>query len=95
MKRCSHKKIVEDFEYLYKNLEASHYNLYVNQSKETFDAEYERIIETIPRSLTILEIYRLFQPFVALSGMEHCTTVIPVDAIKLKIMLEGVQKGLS
>jgi C-terminal processing protease CtpA/Prc len=64
--------IVEDFEFLYKNLEASHYNLFTNTSKKTYDKEYKKILESINDSLTSMQAYRLFQPFVALAQNGHC-----------------------
>jgi C-terminal processing protease CtpA/Prc len=66
-----------DFEYLYRTLEASHYNLYTNTKKEVFDKEYKRISESITDSLTLLQIDRLFLQFVALTKEGHCSIELP------------------
>jgi len=66
-----------DFEYLYKTLDASHYNLYTNTKKELFDKEYKRIFESISDSLTVLQIDRLFHKFVALVKDGHCNLPDP------------------
>ncbi len=71
--KYSVQQVKEDFEYLYKTLDASHYNLYLNTKKEVFDREYKRISESITDSLSPLQIYRLFCRFVALAKDGHCT----------------------
>jgi hypothetical protein len=78
-RRYSHEKIIEDFEYLYKNLEGSHYNLYSNTNKKIYDKEFKRILESIKDSLTSLQAYRLFQPFVALDRHGHCQILFPFE----------------
>jgi C-terminal processing protease CtpA/Prc len=70
--KFSAQAVKQDFEFLYKTLEASHYNLYVNTKKEVFDKEYKKISESIKDSLTTLQVFRLLQPFVALSQNGHC-----------------------
>ncbi len=64
--KFSAAEVKEDFTYLYQTLAASHYDLYVNTPQKTFQKEYKRIQRVVKDSLTILEINRLFQPFVAL-----------------------------
>lgn len=71
-KKYTPKQIKEDFDYLYKNLEASHYNLFANNPKTTYDKEYRRIFESINDSLTTIQAFRLFQPFIALDNHAHC-----------------------
>jgi C-terminal processing protease CtpA/Prc len=44
----------------------------VNTPKKKFDKEYQRIYASIKDSLSILEVFRVFQPFVALSKIGHC-----------------------
>lgn len=75
--KYSAQQVKTDFEYLYKTLEASHYNLYINTKKEVFDKEYKRISESITDSLTLLQIDRLFHKFVALVKDSHCTLPDP------------------
>lgn len=74
-KKYSKDEIVNDFEYLYKNLEASHYDLYTNTSKKAYDKEYQRILESIKDSMTSIQALRLFQPFVALDQHMHCSFI--------------------
>jgi C-terminal processing protease CtpA/Prc len=71
--KFSAQAVKQDFEFLYKTLEASHYNLYVNTKKEVFDKEYKKIFELINDSMTALHVFRLLQPFVALAQNGHCT----------------------
>src|SRR5208283_1732245 len=75
--KYSAQQVKEDFEYLYKTLDASHYDLYVNTKKEVFDREYKRILESITDSLTPLQIDRQFHIFVALAKDGHCTLPDP------------------
>ena len=75
--RFSAQEVKEDFAYLYKTLEQTHYNLYVNTDKKIFDKEYHRIYNSITDSMSLLEITRLFQPFVALSQLGHCNIGFP------------------
>ena len=41
--KFSAQAVKEDLEYLYKTLEASHYDLYAKTKKETYDTEYKNI----------------------------------------------------
>jgi len=75
--KYSAEQVRTDFEYLYKTLDASHYDLYLNTKKEVFDKEFKRISESITDSLTLLQINRLFLPFVSLSKESHCSLELP------------------
>jgi hypothetical protein len=66
-------QIRQDLKYLYSTLEESHYNLFINTPKEKYDEEYRKVYDSIKDSLNILEVYRIFQPFAALSKICHCT----------------------
>jgi hypothetical protein len=70
--KFSADQVKQDFKYLYITLEESHYNLYVNTPKVKFDKEFHKIYNSIKDSLNILEVYRIFQPFVAFSKIGHC-----------------------
>jgi C-terminal processing protease CtpA/Prc len=70
--KFSAEQVKQDLKYLYSTLEESHYNLYVHTPKEKFDKKYNRIYNSIKDSVNILQVYRLFQPFVALSKIGHC-----------------------
>jgi len=72
VKKYPAEQVKQDFEYLYKTLEASHYNLFVSTKKEVFDQEYKKISGSIKDSMTTLQIFRLFQPFVTLAQNGHC-----------------------
>lgn len=71
--KFSADQVKQDLKYLYSTLEASHYNLFVNTSKKIYDEEYQKVYNSIKDSLNILEVYRIFQPFAALSKIGHCT----------------------
>jgi Peptidase family S41 len=78
--KYSVQQVKEDFAYLFKTLEASHYDLYAHTKEEVFDTEYKRISESITDSLTLLQIDRLFLQFVALSHEGHCSIDLPFDS---------------
>lgn len=76
--RFSPEQIVEDFEYLYKTLDASHYDLYTNITKRSYDKEFKRILGSINDSMTSMQAFRILQPFVALDKHAHCQ-VLPFN----------------
>jgi C-terminal processing protease CtpA/Prc len=78
--KYSAQQVKADFEYLYKTLEASHYDLYANTKKEVFDKEYKKISASITDSLTLLQIDRLFLQFVALTKEGHCSIELPFSS---------------
>ncbi len=71
-KKYSAQEVKDDLKYMYETLEKSNYNLYALVKKEEIDSSYQAINSSINDSLTVLEIFRLFQPFVAKVGMSHC-----------------------
>jgi C-terminal processing protease CtpA/Prc len=77
--KYSAQQVKTDFEYLYKTLDASHYNLYAFTKKEVFDSVYRKIEVSIKDSLTSLQVYRLFQPYLALAKMGECNIFFPFD----------------
>ncbi len=77
--KFSPQSVKEDLKFLYETLDKSHYNLYANTPKETFDKEYESIMNSIKDSLTKLQINRLFLPFVSLSKEGHCSLELPFE----------------
>ena len=77
IKGFSKEEIIYDLEYLKNSLEVSTYNLYAYTNKEVFDSEYKKIYNSINDSLTSLQVYRLFQPYVALAKMGHCQMEFP------------------
>jgi hypothetical protein len=76
-KRFSKEEIRSDFEYLADTLEAVHYNLYAYTKKEGFDSMYDEIEHSINDSLTVMQAYRLFQPYLALAKMSECVIFPP------------------
>jgi len=75
--KFSKKQLRHDLKYLYKTLQETHYNLYATTSKKAYDKAYWVLRQSLKDSLTLLETYRVFQPFVALAKMGHCTTDHP------------------
>lgn len=76
-KKYSAQEVKDDLEYMYETLEKSNYDLYALIKKEEMDSVYQAINSSINDSLTVLESYRLFQPFVAKVGMSHCNVSKP------------------
>jgi len=76
-KRYSKEEIRSDFKYLRDTLEVVHYDLYAYTSKKVFDKMYDIIEHSIKDSLTYMEAYRLFQPYLALAKMSECVIFPP------------------
>ena len=72
VKLYSPQEIRNDLEYLRNTLEASHYDFYAITDKEVLDSMYNRIEMSINDSLSALQVFRLFQPYIVLSYMSHC-----------------------
>jgi len=71
-----------DFATLYQNLKASAYDLFIYTDKTEFDAEYERLLGTITEPMTAHEVSRLFQSFVVMAKISHCTIEFPIEAFR-------------
>ena len=74
--------IREDFTTLYQNLQASAYDLFIYTDKAEYDVEYERLLGTITEPMTAHEVSRLFQSFVVMAKMSHCTLEFPIEAFR-------------
>ena len=79
-KKYSVQEVKADFKYLYETLKKSNYDLFARVSEEEMDSAYQAIYNSIYDSLSALEIYRIFQPFVAKVGMSHCNLSRPWGA---------------
>lgn len=88
-KKYSAKEVKEDLKYMYENLEKSNYNLYAYIEKEKMDNVYKEIIGSITDSLTSLEVFRLFQPFVASVKMSHCFLMNPWNDYSNSYLKQG------
>jgi hypothetical protein len=75
--KFSAAEVKQDLAYLYETLQKSHYNLFVNTPKTEFDQALQKVNTGITDSLTKLEITRIFQSFVALSKLAHCSINFP------------------
>ncbi len=67
--------VLNDLDYLYNTLQVSAYNLFVTTSKTSFDRAYKKINTSLEGkdSLNKLETIKLFQRFVAMAQLAHCT----------------------
>jgi len=74
---------------MYETLEESNYDLFARVKKEEMDRAYHAINNSINDSLTFLETYRLFQPFVAKAGMSHCNISKPWYAYMITYLEQG------
>ena len=77
--KFSSEAIEQDFEYLRNALEDAHYNLYAYTPKEVFNRHYKKTENSIKDSMTSLQAFRLFQPYVALAKMSHCELGYPFN----------------
>ncbi len=77
VEKYSAKEIKADLEYLRSTMEAAHYDFYALTNKVKMDSVYARTMNSIEDSLTKMQIFRLFQPYVAMSKMSHCSMYWP------------------
>lgn len=77
----SRAQLREDLSFLYTHLKASHYNLFVRTSEKAYDAAYQELQGKLPEQATLLETYRLFQPFMALAGLVHSNLDYPFNRL--------------
>lgn len=89
--KYSKNQLKEDLEYLYSNLQQAHYNLFINTTKGKFDKAYEDINKSLADSMQLMDVYRSFQPFVALSKLGHCTMDYPFG----RLYGEYIQNGAN
>jgi hypothetical protein len=71
-KKFSAQEIKSDLEYLRNALEASHYDFYALTDKNVLDGMYNQMEKSINDSLTPIQVFRLFQPYIVVSKMSHC-----------------------
>jgi hypothetical protein len=76
----SAEAVREDLAFLYKTLQISTYNLFLNTTKTDYDKAFEQVMNSITGPMTYLEINRLVRPFVVLAGFLHCTSDFPSEA---------------
>jgi hypothetical protein len=74
--------IKEDFKYMYNTLQASTYDLFMFTDKESIDREYDKIYNSIHDSISLVEIHRLFQSFIALADFSHCKLIFPQSSFR-------------
>lgn len=87
--KYSAQEVHDDLKYMYETLEKSNYDLFALATKEEMDSAYHAIYISINDSLSSLEIYRLFQPFVAMVGMSHCNLSKPWYAYMITYLEQG------
>jgi hypothetical protein len=75
--RFSREEIKSDLKYMRDTLEAGHFDLYAYTGKDVFESLYRKIDSSINDALTSLQVYRLFEPYVALAKMGHCLMDYP------------------
>jgi len=76
-KRFSKEEIKSDLKYMRDTLDVVHYDLYAFTKKEVFDNAYNKIASLINDSLTLMQVYRLFQPYLAQAKMSECVIFPP------------------
>ncbi|MEM8886492.1 MAG: S41 family peptidase [Bacteroidota bacterium] len=78
--KISAKQAQEDLDYLYETLQQTHYDLFVNTEKSVFDKRLKELKAGLKDSVDMLEFHRKVQPFVALSGLAHCSSEFPFQS---------------
>jgi C-terminal processing protease CtpA/Prc len=88
-KKYSAQEVKDDLKYMYETLEKSTYDLYALVKKEEMDRSYQAINSSIHDSYSVLEVYRLFQPFVAKVRMSHCFLFNPWGEYQSNYLKQG------
>lgn len=83
------ESVKKDLSFLYQTLDKSHYDLYANTPKTVFNREFNRIKSTVNDSLSLIQIDRLFHPFVALTNEGHCSLELPISSYVLHLQKGG------
>ncbi len=80
-KYIENSDVKSDFEYLYKALQETHYNLFAYTSKEDYDSAYFALKASITKdSLSLIETTSLFQKLVSFSNTGHCEIDYPISS---------------
>lgn len=70
----------QDFADLYRQLQASHFDLYARRSRAEYDALYRSMMQGFTRPMTAFETRIVFQKFVAFGRVAHANIAFPSDA---------------
>ena len=76
----SAEQVRADFDQLYAQLKASHYDLYAHRSQADYDARFQQMRREIDRPLTPLQVRLRFQRFVAFGHIAHARIDPPAEA---------------
>lgn len=74
------EEIQSDFEFLYQTLRAAHYNIDANRSRASYDALYQRVLDSINSRMQRDEIAIAFQRFVAYGNVAHASIEPPLSS---------------
>lgn len=83
------QQIREDLRFLYTTLQQSHYNLFVHTGKATYDRAYLKVETKVKDRMSLMQVNRLFQPFIALGGLAHCSIAFPFRPAYLEYLNKG------
>ena len=72
--------IRSDFDSLYTQLQASHYDLFARRARDQYDAQFERMRAQIDRPLPLPQVSEFFQRFVAYGNVAHARIDPPMQA---------------
>lgn len=71
--------IRSDFDSLYSQLQASHYDLFARRARGEYDAEFKRMRAGIDKPLPLSEVNKLYQLFVAYGNVAHARIDPPAE----------------
>ncbi len=70
-------QLKSDFKALYEDLQAAHFNLYVNTPKPAYDKAYAAALKKLDEPMSLAEATLFFQRFVAKSRIAHARIDLP------------------
>ena len=76
------KQLRDDFQFFYRTLAASQYDLFHRTSKSEYDQAFATALERIDQPLSLVEAKRYFQQFAALAKTAHTRIDFPVQAYR-------------
>ena len=76
----SAEQVRADFDQLYAELKASHYDLFARRSQAEYEARFKQMRGEIDQPLTPLQVRKRFQRFVAFGNIAHARIDPPIEA---------------
>lgn len=79
--KLSAQAVGDDLDYLYRSLQATHYNLFAFKEQQSYDRLFGQLRSGLRKdSLTLLQTVSLYQKLVSFAGTGHCEIDFPAQS---------------